>query len=160
MRHGDSGSALLAALQLRRASGLPRARLLADRSDCDKAGQPEPAHADVPTEGSLSAATAELHQLVNKSVNQWRTCTRTCSDVGGFNRSLSQQIQRVQRQADSRSGTHTHTHRRDVPNHSRFPCVHVFVHVTRNTNSVIESIEGRLCPQGWTARRLALLLRL
>lgn len=97
----DPGFALSAALQLRRGSGLPRALLLADRLDCDKAGQAEPTHTDIPTEGSLSAATAELDQLVNKSVNQPRTCTPTCLDADSFSCSLSPQVCRELRQTSS-----------------------------------------------------------
>lgn len=67
-QHGDSGSALLAPLQLRQASALLQARLLADRWGCDKAGQPERTDTDTLTDGSLSAPTAELDKPVNKSV--------------------------------------------------------------------------------------------
>lgn len=73
MRLGDSGSAPSAALQVRQAP--PVCSEPTDRLDCDKAGQPEPTHTDILTEGSLSAATAELHQTINKSVNPPRMRT-------------------------------------------------------------------------------------
>lgn len=76
-QHGDSGSALLAALQLRQASAWLQARLVADRWGCDKTGQPERTNADTLTDGSLSAPPAELDKPVNKSVTHPRVCTRT-----------------------------------------------------------------------------------
>ena len=108
---------------------MPPARLLADRLDCDKAGQAEPTHTDIATEGSLSAATAELDQPLDKSVNQPPMCLPACLDVGGFNRSLSRQIRRELRQTSPHLGRKGFqvwkTHRRDA-----------FVHVTWN---IIES---------------------
>lgn len=75
-QHGDSGSALLAPLQLRQASGWLLARLVADRRGCDKTGQPERTDADTLTDGSLSAPPAAPDKAVNKSVTRARVCTR------------------------------------------------------------------------------------